>query len=242
MTKLHMDFETFSECDLKDAGVYRYAEHPSTEIMACSYQFDTTGRTIGGVDTSRGMCPRQSLKKLSACVHRVAILCKSRCPQPIVEHIKAQGEIRAHNAQFERVLANGVAGKKLGIPEIQIEQTMCTAAKMSANGMPRSLDEGAKALGTELKSEGGRLEMLQLSKPRKPTKADPSTRWTFENAPEKFIAMYVYNIDDTPAERGIDNAVPDLIPSEQEIYHLDQRINQRGSRSGSRFVTSFMRR
>ncbi len=40
--------------------------------------------------------------------------------------------------------------------------------------------------------------------------------------------MFCYNIDDTPAERGIDNAVPDLIPSEQEIYYLDQRINQRG--------------
>ena len=196
--------------------------------MACSYQFDD-GRPLT-LWIPREDVPAAIVEEVKRLRPQVAILCKSRCPQPIVEHIKAQGEIRAHNAQFERVLANGVAGKKLGIPEIQIEQTMCTAAKMSANGMPRSLDEGAKALGTELKSEDGRLEMLQLSKPRKPTKADPSTRWTFENAPEKFIAMYVYNIGDTPAERGVDDAVPDLIPSEREIYHLDQRINQRGVR------------
>ena len=118
--------------------------------------------------------------------------------------------------------------QKLGIPRIEIEQTMCTAAKCSAAGLPRSLDMASKALGTEQKAEGGRIEMLQLAKPRKPTKADPSTRWTFENAPEKWIAMFVYNIDDTPAERGVDHAVADLIDSEREIYHLDQRINQRG--------------
>ena len=37
---LHLDYETYSECDLTSAGVYRFAEHPSTEIMACSYAFD----------------------------------------------------------------------------------------------------------------------------------------------------------------------------------------------------------
>ena len=99
---------------------------------------------------------------------------------------------------------------------------------MSAAGLPRSLEMAAKALKTPLKAEGGRIEMLQLSQPRKPTKADPSVRWTLQNAPEKFEALYTYNIQDVIAERGIDNAVPDLIASEKEVYHLDQRINQRG--------------
>ena len=105
---------------------------------------------------------------------------------------------------------------------------MCTAAKASAAGLPRSLAACAAALGTELKDSGGRIAMLQLCKPKKPSKADPDTRYSMEKHPDKWIAMLVYNIDDTPAERGIDNAVPDLIPSEQGIYHLDQRINQRG--------------
>lgn len=223
--KLHIDFETYSECDLKDAGVYRYAEHLSTEIMACSYAFDD-GPVHLWIPYSN--VPTAIVEQVKALRPEAIILCKDTCPLEVANHISDGKELRAHNAQFERVVSNGVAGKRLGIPEIKTEQTMCTAAKMSANGLPRSLEMAAAALGTELKDSGGRISMLQLAKPRKPTKADPSTRWTFENAPEKWVAMFVYNIDDTPAERGIDNAVPDLIPSEREIYHLDQRINQRG--------------
>ena len=198
---LHLDIETFSECDLKSAGVYRYAEHPSTELLCLAYAFDED---------------------------EVKLWKSGPLPEELCEHVRNGGEIRAHNAQFERVVLNGTAGKKAGFPEIRIEQTVCTAAKMSAAGLPRSLEMAAKALKTPLKAEGGRIEMLQLSQPRKPTKADPSVRWTLQNAPEKFEALYTYNIQDVIAERGIDNAVPDLIASEKEVYHLDQRINQRG--------------
>jgi DNA polymerase len=198
----HLDIESFSACDLKDAGVHRYSEHASTEVLCFAYAFDE-----GDVKLWK---PGEPL------------------PQDLVEHVKSGGEIRAHNAQFERVVLNGVAGKKIGFPEIKIEQTTCTMAKMSAAGMPRSLDDAAKALGVPGKAEGGRFEMLALAKPRKPTKADPSVRWTLKNAPEKYEVLYAYNIQDVIAERGIGNAVPDLIASEQHIYHLDQRINQRG--------------
>ena len=198
---LHLDIETFSECDLKSSGVYRYAEHPSTELLCLAYAFDED---------------------------EVKLWKSGPLPEELCEHVRNGGEIRAHNAQFERVVLNGTAGKKAGFPEIRIEQTVCTAAKMSAAGLPRSLEMAAKALKTPLKAEGGRIEMLQLSQPRKPTKADPSVRWTLQNAPEKFEALYTYNIQDVIAERGIDNAVPDLIASEKEVYHLDQRINQRG--------------
>src|SRR6202795_1988387 len=223
--KLHIDYEVFSEDDLTRSGVYRNAEHPSTEIISCSYAFDDGPVTLW---IPYDVVPHEIMTKVVELRPETYIVKGSVCPKEIADHIKAGGEIRAHNAQYEHVQTNGVAGKKLGIPEIKIEQTVCTAAKMSANGLPRSLDMATKALGTPQKAEGGRIEMLQLTKPRKPTKADPSARWTFENAPEKWVAMFVYSIDDTPAERGIDNAVPDLIPSEREIYHLDQRINQRG--------------
>lgn len=223
--KLHIDYEVFSEDDLTRSGVYRNAEHPSTEIIACSYAFDDGPVTLW---IPYDNVPEKIWHEVKVLRPDARIIFGSQCPAEIFAYIQGSGEIRAHNAQYERVQTNGVAGKKLGIPEIKIEQTVCTAAKMSANGLPRSLDMAAKALGTPLKAEGGRIEMLQLTKPRKPTKTDPSTRWTFENAPEKWVAMYVYSIDDTEAERGIDNAVPDLIPSEQQIYHLDQRINQRG--------------
>ena len=35
-----LDFETRSECDLKTAGVYNYARHPTTEVLCMSYAID----------------------------------------------------------------------------------------------------------------------------------------------------------------------------------------------------------
>ena len=34
-----IDFETYSEADLKKVGAYKYAEHPSTEILCMAYKF-----------------------------------------------------------------------------------------------------------------------------------------------------------------------------------------------------------
>ena len=35
--RLHLDLETYSECDIKTAGAHEYAAHPSTEILMCAY-------------------------------------------------------------------------------------------------------------------------------------------------------------------------------------------------------------
>ncbi|MDE2096992.1 MAG: hypothetical protein KGL39_07085 [Patescibacteria group bacterium] len=198
----HIDIETFSEEDLGRAGVYRYAEHPSTELTCLGYAFDD-----GEVKQWQ---PGEPL------------------PADLVAHAANGGELRAHNAQFERVVLNGTAGARIGFPRTQIGQWTCTAAKVAASGLPRALGDAAKALGTHPKSDAGRIEMLQLSKPRRPTKADPSTRWTMANAPEKWAALFAYNLDDVKAERELDAAVPDLDPNEQRLYHLDQKINERG--------------
>ena len=40
MSYLFLDFETFSEADLKKVGSYAYAEHPTTEVLICTYAFD----------------------------------------------------------------------------------------------------------------------------------------------------------------------------------------------------------
>lgn len=202
MSVLHLDLETFSECDLKEAGVYRYAEHPSTEILVIGYAFDD--------DEVKQWLPGTPL------------------PKDLTDHILAGGEVRAHNAAFERVVLNGVAGTAIGFPFIEINQTVCTAAKCAANGLPRALGDAAKALGTFPKSDVGRMEMLQLCKPRKPSKDNPDKRYTPANAPEKFTAMYAYNVDDVKAERDLDHAVPDLSADEQATYELDQIINARG--------------
>jgi DNA polymerase len=40
MTKVHFDYETYSECDIRKAGAYAYAIHPSTRILCMGYAYE----------------------------------------------------------------------------------------------------------------------------------------------------------------------------------------------------------
>ena len=40
MTAISIDFETYSECDIKTAGGYNYAAHPSTEVICMAWAID----------------------------------------------------------------------------------------------------------------------------------------------------------------------------------------------------------
>ena len=84
MTILHIDFEVFSECDLTSAGVYRYAEHPSTEIMACSYAFDD-GPVILWIPYDN--VPQEIFDDVKARRPEARILVKFTCPKDVANHI-----------------------------------------------------------------------------------------------------------------------------------------------------------
>lgn len=227
MSKVHVDIETFSEIDLKETGVYRYAEHESTSLNVVGWSFDD-----GPVNQWLPFewCPALQAVIDAVWKQRPEVIFHHglKVPKELPDHINSNGEFRAHNAQFERVVLNGAAGDKVSFPAISIKQTVCTAVKAAASGIPRALEHGAKALGTHPKSDAGRIEMLQLAKPRKPTKDNPDTRWTIHNAPEKWVAMLLYNVDDVLAERDLDNALPDITEIEQRWYFLDQKINEAG--------------
>jgi DNA polymerase len=75
MTKLWIDFETRSRCDLKAKGVYNYAQDASTDVLCMSYAFDD-----GDVQT---WVPHDEF------------------PAAVRNH---KGLIYAHNAAFERLI------------------------------------------------------------------------------------------------------------------------------------------
>jgi DNA polymerase len=132
----------------------------------------------------------------------------------------------AHNAQFERVLLNGLPGQEIGFPRTAIDQWVCTAAKTAAHGLPRKLEDAAAAAGTTAKNAFGKQDMMFLCKPRK----GETTRATPQTHPERYVGLYVYNMDDVRAERALDVYVPDLPAYEQRVWELDQLINDRGMR------------
>ncbi len=225
MTVCHVDIETYSEEDLKKSGVYKYAEHISTEVACCMYAFDD-----GPVNWWLPIFLPASLKEeVLALGLPGEIYFQQPIPDDLRAHCEKGSELRAHNAMFERVVLSGVAGNKTSFPKTSISQWVCTAVKAAAHSLPRALKELAIALDApHKKDESARITMLQLAKPKKSTKAHPHTKYTPENAPEKYMHLFKYCDGDVETERACDKLIPDLPKRSQAVYEADQRINDRG--------------
>jgi DNA polymerase len=226
----HIDIETFSKTLLKKAGVYRYAECSSTEILCLAFAFGDEPVNFWIPDP---LLPTSLKRQIRSYVSDQGGLCHIgfKLPKRIFWHATKGGQFRAHNSQFERTILNGLPGRTIRFPKTKRSQWVCTAAKAAAHSLPRDLGSACKAVKTEhQKDENGKPDMLRLSKPRKPSKHNPATRWLPDDVPEKFYNLYTYCIDDVLAERDLDHAVPDLGKSEQKLFLLDQKINDRGWR------------
>ena len=75
-----IDFETFSECDIKECGATVYAQHPSTEILCMSWRLPTMNKAL------------------------VWVPGREPFPQEVIDWILAGGMIEAHNAGFEKAI------------------------------------------------------------------------------------------------------------------------------------------
>lgn len=204
MTTLHIDFETYSAADLPVCGLDNYASDPTTGVHCMAYCFDDSF---------------------------VAVLVASDMEQdggdhPIVRHVKNGGIVVAHNAAFELAIWNKVCVPKYGWPTLSPKQMRCTMAQAYAMSLPGALEGAAKALGiAQQKDMAGARIMMQLAKP----KAD-GTFWTPADAPEKFQKLYDYCRQDVEVERALDHRMMQLSEEEQQVWVLDQIINQRGIR------------
>jgi DNA polymerase len=201
VTILSIDFETRSAVDLTKTGVYRYAEDPSTDILCMSWAFDDEEPTT--------WLPSHAV-----------------LPARIEQHIRTGGEIRAWNAQFERVMWNYVMRDRYCLPHVRREQWVCSAAEAAAMALPRSLGAAAAALGVAAqKDKEGHALMMRMCKPRK-RNADGTFVWW--DAPELLERLIAYCEQDVRTERAIVPRLRRLPTMERELYLLDQAINDRG--------------
>lgn len=225
-----VDVETFSKVLLKTAGTYRYAEDESTEILCLMFAFGSEPVNIWIPDP---FLPQELKLRVYRWLeeHQPGALFHTgyKCPQRIRWHADNGGRFWAFNAMFERTVLNGPAGKLINFPKTKRNQWHCTMVQAKENGLPADLKNCAKALKSKhLKDEDGRGDMLRLSKPRKPSKHNPATRWTPDDVPDKFMNLYSYCVDDVLAEREIKNSCSPITKNERKAYLLDQRINDRG--------------
>lgn len=239
MNRLTIDFETRSACDLKKAGAYKYSLDSST--MPTCMAFKTRSN------------PNTALLKF----HMVNLPFEKT---PIefqknwARFINEGYLFVAHNAFFEQCIYNNIMVRRYGWPKIPPRLWRCTAAKAAACALPRSLEGAGAAMElTTQKDKRGFVAMMLTCKPTRAWNAwnkeheklkhqdDPVLLLnSIKNEPPKFLepganpqvweTLYTYCKIDVKTEELLDMALPDLIPDEQEIWFLNQRLNWRGLR------------
>ena len=193
---LWCDFETRSHCDLKTKGVYNYAAHPTTEVLCLSYAFDD--------DEVQTWTPVTPL------------------PASILEWT---GQIRAHNAAFERL----IFWRVLGVP-YALEQFYCTAAQARANCAPGSLEDAGRFAGADMQKDHRGAQLIRkLCVP--PYVEDETLK----------AELIAYCEQDVRAMRALSQSLRDLTPEELADYHANERINDRGVMVDTRLCRAAVR-
>ncbi len=199
MPALHIDFETRSRVDLRTTGVYVYAEDESTDMWCACYCVGNDPIQLWTPD----MPP----------------------PDAIVQAVKKNWEFYAHNANFERTIWAKILGPRYGWPTPALDQWRCTMAMALAMSYPAGLADAAIAAGMEDgKDMKGHGLMLRMARPRS-IEGDKAIWW---DEAERKAALYRYCKQDVETERKLIWHIKPLIPAEQELWQLDQQINDRG--------------
>jgi DNA polymerase len=163
--------------------VYNYAQDASTDVLCMSYAFDDED-VVTWVPT-----------------------------QPFPERVRSYtGQIRAHNAAFERLIFWYV----LQI-DFKLAQFYCTATQARANCAPGSLEDVGRFAGASMKKDhrGAQLIRLMCVPP-------------FKDSPELMAEMIQYCEQDVRAMRAISKGMRDLSDEELLDYHVNEKINDRG--------------
>ena len=184
---LWVDFETRSRCDLRAKGVYNYAQDASTDVLCMSYAFDD--------EPVKTWVPELTF------------------PENVLNHT---GQIRAHNAAFERLIFWYV----LGI-NFESEQFYCTAAQARANCLPGSLEDVGRALSSVMRKDHRGSQLIRLL-------SVPQADGLFRQDAKLMSEMIAYCEQDVNAMRAVSNAMRGLSADELADYHTNERINDRG--------------
>lgn len=205
--RLFLDTETFSGVDLKKVGAYAYAEHPTTEIMICTYAIDE-GRVQTWDCTESPTMPRELRKALRRVSRKKAKI------------------VMANGLLFDRLVIREKWG--IDLPVCQIEDTMIMAFR---HALPGSLDMQCQVLGVDAehaKDKAGKALIKRFCKPT--PKTYKIRRYTRETHPEEWAKFLRYAALDIVAMREVYWRIPDWgnTPKEDEILLIDQLINDRG--------------
>ena len=207
MKKLHIDLETYSETPLRVVGHYRYARHPSTEILMAAFT----------IDNAEPIC--------------ISLYPRKPIPPKLAAALTSPKYLKiAHNASFEFEMLTHVAGLELDLSQWQCSMVMAYYASL-----PGSLDMACKAVELPFdkqKDKEGQKQIHWFCKPRKPSRNKPWTRNTPETSFDRWRLFMEYCKQDVVSERALVNRLRSIgikVPEQEwELWRLDQEINRIG--------------
>lgn len=210
-----LDFETYSEAGyiydttgkrhgkgIAEIGMAVYAEHPTTEILCAAYQLIPSG-------------------EIYKCGPLLA-------PFNLFTYISRGGIISAANSMFEYLIWNKVCIHKYGWPPLPLAQLRDTLAAAQQWSLPGKLEDTAKILQIAEKDPKGKRLIQLLSVPQSLTEKYPCKRRYPVDHPQEMTEMVDYNIQDVKVESDVSAAIPQLSLYEENLWLLDQQINNRG--------------
>ena len=201
---LAIDIETYSDVDLISCGVYKYSSSPHFEILLIAYSVDDEETVC--IDVANGEEP----------------------PKEFMEMLLDDTVTKtAFNANFERICFSNYYQHSF-----RPEAWKCTAVQAAMLALPFSLEGVGAVLGLDKQkmTEGKELIKYFCSSCKATKSNGGRTRNLPKDAPEKWRQFKTYCIRDVDVEKQIRQRLAKFpIPKrEQEIYCLDQRINDRG--------------
>lgn len=223
MTTLWVDLETYCETPINQ-GTHKYAE--AVEIMICSWALDD-----GPVQVQDMTAERYYRPDLAALLDDPAVT------------------VIAHNSQFDRTMIRHAWG--IDVPVERWQDTMVQAMAHGLPGKLATLCDILKVDADQAKDKEGRALIMLFCKPRKfahkllkenygspkefkaaveQAKAGWTGRATRETHPVEWAKFLSYAGSDISAMRAVHKKLPkwNFTGQELALWHLDQKINDRG--------------
>jgi len=201
MKKLWLDLETYSGTPLNN-GTHQYAEH--AEVMLFAWAIDDGPIDVWDV-TAGGQAPQELIDAIN----------------------DTDVEVWAHNSHFDRtVLRHAMPSCYPDL--LRWRDTMVQALTHGLPGGLAILCEIFKVPTDKAKDKAGKALIQLFCKPR--PKSAKIRRATRETHPAEWAKFIEYAGLDISAMRAVHRALPkwNYVGAELALWHLDQRINDRG--------------
>lgn len=196
---LTLDFETFSQVNLKTRGLAAYAQN--AEVLLCAYHLDGTTH-LWDVTTGVPM------------------------PADLFDALHdSETQVLAHNAQFEKTILRHCLD--VSVPWARWEDTMVVALTCGLPAGMNALCSALRLSQTDSKLDDGKRLINLFSKPA--PRNHKLRRYTAVERPQEWEQFKRYCARDVDVTVALWAALPHwTYDKERRVWRLDQLINDRG--------------